>query len=38
LAKELGIPPSTVRVYRRRALERLRREIEQRGFFEEAKP
>ncbi len=30
LAKELGIPPSTVRVYRRRALERLRREIEER--------
>lgn len=29
LASELGIPPSTVRVYRRRALERLRREIEQ---------
>jgi DNA-directed RNA polymerase specialized sigma24 family protein len=28
LAKELGIPASTVRVYRRRALERLRREIE----------
>ena len=28
LAKELGIPQSTVRVYRRRALERLRREIE----------
>ncbi len=38
LASELGIPPSTVRVYRRRALERLRREIEQRGFFEKAKP
>ena len=32
LAKELGIPQSTVRVYRRRALERLRREIEQREF------
>ena len=32
LAKELGIPQSTVRVYRRRALERLRREIQQRGF------
>ncbi|MBC7819582.1 MAG: sigma-70 family RNA polymerase sigma factor [Planctomycetaceae bacterium] len=30
LASELGIPPSTVRVYRRRALERLRREIEER--------
>jgi RNA polymerase sigma-70 factor (ECF subfamily) len=30
LASELGIPASTVRVYRRRALERLRREIEQR--------
>lgn len=34
LAKELGIPPSTVRVYRRRALERLRREIEQRELAE----
>ena len=32
LAQELGIPQSTVRVYRRRALERLRREIEQRGL------
>lgn len=32
LARELGIPPSTVRVYRRRALERLRREIEKRGL------
>lgn len=30
LASELGIPPATVRVYRRRALERLRREIEER--------
>jgi RNA polymerase sigma-70 factor (ECF subfamily) len=30
LANELGIPATTVRVYRRRALERLRREIEQR--------
>lgn len=30
LAAELGIPPSTVRVYRRRALERLKRAIEQR--------
>jgi RNA polymerase sigma factor (sigma-70 family) len=30
LAKELGIPSATVRVYRRRALERLRRAIEQR--------
>jgi DNA-directed RNA polymerase specialized sigma24 family protein len=38
LAKELGIPPSTVRVYRRRALERLRREIQLRGFFEETRP
>ncbi len=35
LAKELGIPPSTVRVYRRRALERLRREIEERGIAAE---
>lgn len=31
LAQELGIPPGTVRVYRRRALERLRREMELRG-------
>lgn len=30
LADELGIPAATVRVYRRRALERLRQEIEQR--------
>jgi len=35
LATELGIPQSTVRVYRRRALERLRREIEQ---LERAEP
>lgn len=35
LANELGIPPSTVRVYRRRALERLRREIEQRELAEQ---
>lgn len=34
LATELGIPPSTVRVYRRRALERLRREIEQRELLQ----
>ncbi len=34
LAQELGIPQSTVRVYRRRALERLRREIEQRELAE----
>lgn len=32
LADELGITPATVRVYRRRALERLRREIEQRDL------
>lgn len=37
LAHELGIPASTVRVYRRRALERLRHEIRQRGFYEESK-
>lgn len=30
LAQELGIPQATVRVYRRRALERLRHEIERR--------
>lgn len=29
LAAELGIPPASVRVYRRRALDRLRRAIEQ---------
>lgn len=34
LAKELSIPASTVRVYRRRALERLRHEIEQRELAE----
>lgn len=33
LARELGIPPGTVRVYRRRALERLRREMELRGVL-----
>ena len=32
LADELGIPPATVRVYRKRALERLRREISDRGL------
>jgi len=32
LADELGIPASTVRVYRRRALERLRRELTERGL------
>jgi RNA polymerase sigma factor (sigma-70 family) len=37
LAQELGIPPSTVRVYRRRALERLRREIEQRELAEQSR-
>lgn len=31
LSDELGIPPSTVRVYRRRALERVRREMLARG-------
>lgn len=36
LARELGIPQSTVRVYRRRALERLRREIEQRELVGQA--
>ncbi len=35
LASELGIPASTVRVYRRRALERLRREIEERELAAE---
>ena len=32
LADELGIPSATVRVYRKRALERLRREIDERGL------
>lgn len=37
LANELGIPQGTVRVYRRRALERLRREIELRELAGTAK-
>ncbi len=32
LSQELGIPPGTVRVYRRRALARLRNELDLRGF------
>lgn len=32
LAAELGIPPGTVRVYRKRALDRIRDELKQRGF------
>lgn len=32
LAAELGIPASTVRVYRQRALQRLRLEFQRRGF------
>ena len=31
LAQELGLTASTVRVYRKRALDRIRRELEQRG-------
>ncbi len=38
LASELGIPPGTVRVYRRRALERLRREIEERELAAKSPP
>lgn len=38
LASELGIPPGTVRVYRRRALERLRREIEERELAAKGSP
>ena len=38
LANELGIPPATVRVYRRRALERLRREIEERELAAKGSP
>ena len=38
LASELGIPPATVRVYRRRALERLRREIEERELAAKGSP
>jgi RNA polymerase sigma factor (sigma-70 family) len=32
LAAELGIPAGTVRVYRKRALDRIRDELKQRGF------
>ncbi len=32
LAKELGIPPGTVRVYRKRGLDRIRRELEKRDL------
>ena len=35
LSQELGIPPATVRVYRRRAIERLRTELNRRGVFQE---
>ena len=38
LSRELGIPPATVRVYRRRALERLRIEIERRELADEPSP
>lgn len=38
LANELGITPATVRVYRRRALERLKREIEQRELAGQLSP
>lgn len=34
LAEELKLPASTVRVYRKRALERVRSELERRGFRE----
>jgi RNA polymerase sigma factor (sigma-70 family) len=32
LADELGIPPGTVRVYRKRALDKIRSELARRGF------
>lgn len=38
LAKELGIPPGTVRVYRRRALARLRSELDLCGLTPQATP
>lgn len=31
LSEELGLPPGTVRVYRKRAMDRIRRELRQRG-------
>ena len=36
LSTELGIPAATVRVYRRRAIERLRVEMDRRGWGDEA--
>jgi RNA polymerase sigma-70 factor (ECF subfamily) len=36
LSSELGIPAATVRVYRRRAIERLRVEMDRRGWGDEA--
>lgn len=35
LSSELGIPAATVRVYRRRAIDRLRTEMDRRGWGEE---
>jgi RNA polymerase sigma-70 factor (ECF subfamily) len=36
LSNELGIPPATVRVYRRRAIEKLRKEMDRRGLKRES--
>lgn len=36
LARELGIPASTIRVYRRRALEKVRCELDRRGWHPDA--
>ena len=36
LSDELGIPPATVRVYRRRAIEKLRKELDRRGLKRES--
>ena len=36
LSDELGIPPATVRVYRRRAIEKLRKEMDRRGLKRES--
>ncbi|MDA0587526.1 MAG: sigma-70 family RNA polymerase sigma factor [Planctomycetota bacterium] len=36
LSDELGIPPATIRVYRRRAIEKLRKELDRRGLKRES--
>ena len=37
LAEELGIPPGTVRVYRKRGLDRIRKELERRNLSPQEK-